>query len=112
MSAISTHVLDTARGRPAEGIAVTLWLRGEDGWVELARGATNADGRIPDLLKPGAVTEEGTYRLRFAVGPYFDHQGIPTFYPYVDVVFAIAPGQHYHVPLLLSPFGYATYRGS
>ena len=112
MSAISTHVLDTARGSPAQGIAVTLWLWGEDGWVELARGVTNVDGRIPNLLKQDGVTEEGTYRLRFAVAPYFERQGTSTFYPYVDVVFTIAPGQHYHVPLLLSPFGYATYRGS
>ena len=108
-SPITTHVLDTALGRPAAGVAIRL-LR-LDG-SELASGVTNDDGRIADLLAPGAL-EAGTYRMTFATGPYFEATGRPAFYPEVAVVFTIVePREHYHIPLLLSPFGYSTYRGS
>jgi 5-hydroxyisourate hydrolase len=111
MSGISTHVLDTARGQPAVGVAVTLEYAGPDGWAELARGVTDANGRIAALLaEPPAA---GDYRLRFATGDYHRGQGLTPFYPEVTVhVRLAAAGGHYHLPLLLSPFGYSTYRGS
>lgn len=110
-SPITTHVLDTALGRPAAGLGIRL-VRIDGGEIELASGTTNADGRIADLLAPGSL-EAGTYRMTFATGPYFETTGRPVFYPEVAVVFSIAgPEEHYHIPLLLSPFGYSTYRGS
>jgi 5-hydroxyisourate hydrolase len=114
MSPITTHVLDTARGRPAEGVGVVLErCLGEASWVELARGTTNADGRLTTLLPDGPALKTGSYRLRFATGAYFASQGVRGFYPEVQVCFQIDDAAaHYHVPLLLSPFGYATYRGS
>jgi 5-hydroxyisourate hydrolase len=119
MSVVTTHVLDTARGRPGAGIAVTLAVIGHaDHWVRLASAATDADGRIKAFFPPGAKPlVPGTYRLRFETGPYHGTEagagGVAGFFPYVDVVFAIREvGQHHHVPLLLSPFGYSTYRGS
>ncbi len=115
---ISTHVLDTARGRPAGGVPVTLHLvlapgepdtRGR----EVARGATDADGRIRELVADGTLLDAGTYSLRFDTGAYFASIGIEVFYPEVSVVFVVRDTtQHYHVPLLLSPYGYSTYRGS
>jgi 5-hydroxyisourate hydrolase len=114
MSPITTHVLDTARGRPAEGVAVVLdYQSTEGGWTELARGQTNADGRLMTLLPDGAPLPTGIYRLRFATGAYHAALGVSGFYPEVQVLFQIAgQGVHFHVPLLLSPFGYSTYRGS
>lgn len=110
---LSTHVLDTARGRPAAGVAVTLAAQGPRGWTELARATTDADGRISSLLPAAAPTAAGTtFRLRFDVGEYFATRGEAAFYPYVDVVFTAHDDGHYHVPLLVSPFGYSTYRGS
>ena len=108
-SPITTHVLDTARGRPAAGIAVTLARQSDDGaWTDLTRSETNADGRIGDLLD--RALRPGVYRLIFETGAYL---GDGAFYPEVAVVFEVAdPDEHYHVPLLLSPYGYSTYRGS
>ena len=113
MSPITTHILDTARGCPAAGVAVVLERRTEaDDWQRVARGVTNEDGRLSDLLSAGSL-EAATYRLTFETGPYMAKQGITTFYPHVPIVFEVVDaGQHYHVPLLLSPFGYSTYRGS
>jgi 5-hydroxyisourate hydrolase len=108
---LSTHVLDTSRGQPAAGVAVTLSLQEPHGWKELSRGATDADGRIATLL-PAAPAAGATFRLRFDVGAYFAARGDPSFYPYVEVVFTPGDDGHYHVPLLVSPFGYSTYRGS
>ncbi len=114
MSSVTTHVLDTARGRPAEGIAVVLeQFQGGLSWVELGRGVTNAEGRITTLLSSGAAVAPGNYRLSFATSVYFAAFGLGCFFPEVQVVFRIEePAGHYHVPLLLSPFGYTTYRGS
>lgn len=114
LSPITTHVLDTARGRPAEGIVVRLERREETGaWSELARGTTDADGRINGLLRDGAPLAAGTYQLRFATADYFAALGARGFYPEVPVIFRIDdPSGHYHVPLLLCPYGYSTYRGS
>jgi 5-hydroxyisourate hydrolase len=113
MSPITTHVLDTARGRPAAGIAATLEHLVDGLWTTLGRGETNADGRIRDLMPDGSSLEPGIYRLTFETAAYFRALGIEGFYPYVPIVFELAaPEQHYHVPLLLSPYGYSTYRGS
>ena len=114
MSLLSTHVLDTANGTPARGIAVTLAIsRGSGDWDELAHGVTDRDGRIAEFSPALGALEARVYRLRFATGDYFEGLGIRAFFPQVDVVFQIDdPGQRYHVPLLLSPFGYSTYRGS
>ncbi len=113
MSAITTHVLDTARGCPAEGIRVSLeQLDALDTWKPIAQGATDRDGRVRTLMPAGAPAIPGTYRLTFATGPYFETLGIPAFYPVVIVTFTVESEPHYHVPLLLSPFGYSTYRGS
>jgi 5-hydroxyisourate hydrolase len=111
-SPITTHVLDTARGRPARGVRAVLAFAEGGGFRDLSRGETDADGRITNLLAPGDL-RPGTYKLTFETGPWQAAQGTPGFYPYVDVVFSLAAGdEHVHVPLLLSPFGYSTYRGS
>ncbi len=113
MSAITTHVLDTSRGAPAVGISVVLSVSEGDRWSEVARGKTDSEGRVGDLLPFGQGIVTGTYRLYFETGPYFESAGIETFYPFVAVVFLAKSGWgHLHVPLLLSPFGYSTYRGS
>jgi 5-hydroxyisourate hydrolase len=113
MSGITTHVLDTSRGRPASGVPVLLEMRSDDGWREIARAETDADGRVRDLLPSGSSLTAGTWRLTFGVGNYFAVQGLESFYPEASIVFLIRdPGQHHHVPLLLSPYGYSTYRGS
>ncbi|MGH9391320.1 MAG: hydroxyisourate hydrolase [Vicinamibacteria bacterium] len=111
MSRITTHVLDTARGRPAEGVPVTLEVRSGGDWKTLGRGSTDSDGRARDLS--AGETAPGTYRLTFETAAYFASTGVEGFYPEVQVVFEVRdPSQHHHVPLLLSPFGYSTYRGS
>lgn len=112
MSGLSTHVLDTANGRPAKGVAVVL-SRGEE---TIFTGVTNEDGRCPGLLGDHAL-EVGPYRLTFAVADYFRAQGNilpdPPFFDVVTVDFAVSdPSSHHHVPLLVSPFGYSTYRGN
>ena len=113
MSGVTTHVLDTARGRPAVGVPVALETRVGSEWTPLANGATNADGRAANLVTPAVKFERGVYRLRFDVAAYFRAQGVEAFYPEVCVTFEVRdPGEHYHVPLLLSPYGYTTYRGS
>jgi 5-hydroxyisourate hydrolase len=112
MSPITTHVLDTARGRPAARLRVVLEVRSGGRFRVLGRGTTDANGRIADLLPEGRL-RRGTYRLTFDTGRYFRAGGGPGFYPSVAVLFEIRdPAQHYHVPLLLSPYGYSTYRGS
>ena len=126
-ASVSTHLLDTSAGRPAEGVAVRLAARsGRDAdWQPLGGSATDADGRCGDLPAPPAGTTQ--VRLDFAVEPYLENkkaeaqQGAPAhrdsgaggvFFPEVAVTFAVRPGEHYHVPLLLNPFGYSVYRGS
>lgn len=111
MSGITTHVLDTSRGRPAEGVPVRLDRRQDDGWRPVGTSRTDRDGRARDLLSGDPAT--GTYRLTFDTAAYFSSCGVEGFYPVVEVVFEMRdPSQHHHVPLLLSPFGYSTYRGS
>lgn len=105
MASISTHVLDTQLGRPGVGIPVTLWRRDSDRWVMVADTVTDADGRIPSLLEQA---DQGIYRIVFDTSAY----GV-IWFPEVSVVFPVEePGEHYHVPLLLSSHGYTTYRGS
>ena len=112
MSAITTHVLDVSRGRPAPGISVLLERVNGPQATLLARATTDADGRVKTFTPPPALTS-GTYRLTFEVGSYFTAAGRQAFYPRVVVEFDVRDAsQHYHVPLLLSPFGYSTYRGS
>ncbi len=114
-SPVTTHVLDTANGHPAKGITVVLDYRdAEGGWVEIARGQTNDDGRITDWIPSGKKMKKGVYRVTFEAGFYFDASGVkPAFYPIIPVVFFLEhPDEHYHIPLLLSPYGYSTYRGS
>ena len=113
MSAITTHVLDIARGRPASGLAVVLDMQVANGWQEVGRGATDGDGRLRTLMDPSATLLAGVYRLVFDTGAYFRSEGTRAFYPEVVVTFETVTGDdHYHVPLLLSPFGYSTYRGT
>jgi 5-hydroxyisourate hydrolase len=113
MSGITTHVLDTARGRPAAGVPVTLEAKGAGGWRVVGRGATDADGRLRDLTPPDFSLAEGDYRLTFDAGAYFAGAGAEGFYTEVVVAFVVRDAAaHYHVPLLLSPYGYSTYRGS
>ncbi len=114
MSAITTHVLDTSKGRPASGVPVVLEIRSAgDDWKVLGRGKTDADGRLVNLLPAGSHLAPGTYCLSFDAASYFRAQNVESFYPEVAVIFTIRDAaQHYHVPLLLSPYGYTTYRGS
>jgi 5-hydroxyisourate hydrolase len=113
MSAITTHVLDTMRGLPAMGIAVLLERAADGGMETLASGVTDSEGRIRHLLPEGAALEPGTYRLSFDTGAYFTLTAVEGFYPEVSIVFTAREGEtHYHVPLLLSPYGYSTYRGT
>jgi len=114
MSAITTHILDTSTGRPASGVDVVLeQQRGVESWTAVGRGATDAEGRLRTLLPPGEPLEPGSYRLVFHTRAHFQRSGTNAFYPRVIVVFDVVAGEsHYHVPLLLSPFGYSTYRGS
>ena len=125
-ASVSTHILDTSAGRPAEAVAVRLSVRSgrEADWRALGGSATDADGRCKDLP---ALPEGTTHvRLDFAVEPYFEKKqadaqqdapanrdsGAGVFFPEVAITFAVQPGEHYHVPLLLNPFGYSVYRGS
>ena len=114
MSAITTHVLDVSAGRPAAGVEVLLERQqGEGLWDTVNRGLTDADGRLRSLMPEDEALETGVYRLTFFTGAYFASRDTATFYPLVSIVFAAASGEpHYHVPLLVSPFGYSTYRGS
>jgi 5-hydroxyisourate hydrolase len=108
---ISTHVLDTSIGRPAGGVNVALFRQEDDaGWREVTRSATDANGRIPELAADVSI---GVYRLMFDVGGYFRQRGVESFYTRVAVEFIVRDaGAHHHVPLLVSPYGYSTYRGS
>lgn len=111
MSFLSTHVLDVAAGAPAAGIEVELLVVTPDGELALAGGSTDTDGRVstlgPDILP------SGPYRLRFAVGDYFERQRLRTLFPTITIEFVVdGTGSHLHIPVLVSPFAYSTYRGS
>ena len=112
MSQVTTHILDTTRGVPAGGVSISMYEKAGLEWIEVASGITDSDGRIKDLLKPDVILPLGTYKMHFAVKEYFKIHGMEVFYPFVDIIFDIRSKEHYHIPLLLNPFGYSTYRGS
>lgn len=114
MSSITTHVLDTSLGTPAPNVAVTLEiLDGYGAAHPLGHARTDADGRVRDLVPAESLLEPGRYRLTFDVGAYFTASRRETFFPQVMITFELRDAtQHYHVPLLVSPYGYSTYRGS
>lgn len=117
MSQLTTHILDTTKGKPAQGVTIVLFQQDPTdpvtaAWRQIAIGTTNGDGRIPNLLPKDVLLEPGIYKMNFETKEYFEQQGLQTFYPYVEITFTITSDEHYHVPLLLNPFGYATYRGS
>lgn len=120
MSGITTHILDTSRGRPAAGVPVLLEAQPtSEGsspkaeWQLVGRGVSDADGRVSNLLAAAGSLLPGSYRLTFDTAAYFVASGVETFYPTVTVTFSVWDvAAHYHVPLLISPFGYSTYRGS
>ena len=109
---ITTHVLDTAAGRPGRNIRIELDMQSGMGWLAIGKGHTDDDGRLRTLTPQGPV-EPGTYRIRFETGEYYTANSMFCFFPVVEIQFTVVDGgQHYHVPLLLSPYGYSTYRGS
>ncbi|KAL4709614.1 hypothetical protein ACJJTC_007345 [Scirpophaga incertulas] len=108
---LSSHVLDTSTGRPAAGLSVELYKKKDENWVIWHSTMTNSDGRIMFPFSKDSMAE-GTYKLHFKVDDYFKSMDKETFYPFVEIFFKTKEGEHYHVPLLLSPYGYSTYRGS
>ena len=113
-SPITTHVLDTAQGQPVANIHVVLEVqRTQKSWETVGEGRTDTNGRINNFLIETESMSPGTYRLTFNVSPYFQSQDVDSFYSVIPIVFTLDdPNAHYHVPLLLSPYGYSTYRGS
>ncbi|MFM8270049.1 MAG: hydroxyisourate hydrolase [Pseudomonadota bacterium] len=111
-SPITTHILDVSLGKPASGVSCKLEkLENSNSWTEMGTGTTNPDGRVENLMD-GSLSK-GIYRIEFATKPYFEQKNTRSFYPSVVVTFEVFNEQeHYHVPLLLSPFGFSTYRGS
>lgn len=110
---LSVHVLDLQSGQPSAGIRVRLEQHAGDEWRELAAGVTNAQGRIPALYPEGKPVAGGDYRIVFETGEHYARKGQPSFFPRIPVEFRMdAAAGHYHIPLLLSPFGYSTYRGN
>ena len=112
MIKITSHILDTSSGKPAEGITLILHKGGNDEWTEISRSITNADGRTPSPINDDQSLVPGIYKIRFETKDYFDKEHLPSFYPFIEIIFEIKDAEHYHIPLLLSPFGYSTYRGS
>jgi 5-hydroxyisourate hydrolase/2-oxo-4-hydroxy-4-carboxy-5-ureidoimidazoline decarboxylase len=112
VSQITTHVLDTAVGLPGKNISIRLQAKRNNIWQTIAQGITNNDGRIPDLLPQERNLKPATYKMIFDTGSYYANQNLKTFYPEVEIQFTSFDETHYHVPLLINPFGYNTYRGS
>ncbi|MFT6067738.1 MAG: hydroxyisourate hydrolase [Bacteriovoracaceae bacterium] len=112
MSAITTHILDTALGKPAVGVPVKLEIEKNGNFVHIGSGITNSDGRVADLLKDDHKLELGIYKISFATAKYYKDLNQKTFYPEASIVFNVEAIEHFHIPLLLSGFGYSTYRGS
>jgi 5-hydroxyisourate hydrolase/2-oxo-4-hydroxy-4-carboxy-5-ureidoimidazoline decarboxylase len=111
-SHITTHVLDTSTGKPGKGMLIALKSIVNKQWQTVALGITNADGRISDLLPPGKKLLPGKYKMVFDTEKYFELNGQTGFYPEIKIAFKITDNNHYHIPLLISPFGFSTYRGS
>lgn len=112
VSQLTSHVLDTSMGKPARDISIKLKKNNNGNWISFAQGMTNHDGRVTDLLPPALILKPGNYTIVFDTGGYFRDLGITGFYPEVAIQFSIDDNSHYHVPLLINPFGYSTYRGS
>lgn len=109
---LTTHVLDTSVGKPGQDLAIRLQTYKQAKWQTITQGITNSDGRIRDLLPPGRLLPPTNYRMVFDTGGYFEQNNIVGFYPQVEIQFTVFDAAHYHVPLLINPFGYSTYRGS
>jgi hydroxyisourate hydrolase len=116
MITITTHILDTSLGRPAENVNIELQAQNGQAWQSIAKGSSNKDGRISDLVAKieanGFALAEGIYKMIFYTGDYYLALQTKTFYPKVEIIFEIFDHSHYHIPLLVNPFGYSTYRGS
>ena len=113
MLKISTHILDLSRGLPAAGVAVMLEVESGTGYRRVSDATTDSDGRVRGFTMGHSTAQPGRYRLNFALVPYFASHGVPCFFPEVQITFDVRDtGEPHHVPLLLSPFGYSTYRGS
>ena len=113
MSGISTHVLDLTLGKPAAGVTVRLSKEEGGSWTEVSTRRTDADGRVKSMLRENEPLERGTYRLRFDTASYFQAKAIAALHPFVEIVFEIRnSGEHHHIPLLVTPHSYSTYRGS
>jgi 5-hydroxyisourate hydrolase len=113
MSWLSTHILNTATGKPAADVTVVCEAQRNNGFKELSRGTTNADGRLNTFFPAGHSCVPGLYRLTFETAEYFARQNQPTLYPRVQIIFEVKTDEeHYHIPLLIAPFGYSTYRGT
>ncbi len=114
MSTLSTHILDTTRGLPATDVMVDFFMLRADGiQTKISSNMTDINGRVGALIAQNTKLNRGTYKLKFNTDSYFKTMGIQAFYPYIEVVFNIFNSdQHYHIPLLLSPYGFTTYRGS
>jgi len=111
-SQITTHVLDTTLGKPGKDICIRMKQNVNGNWQTMTQGITNADGRIPDLLPPSRIIPAGNYQMVFDTGKYFNDNQTKGFYPQVCIEFTVTDNSHYHVPLLINPYGYSTYRGS
>jgi 5-hydroxyisourate hydrolase len=110
---ISTHILDTALGRPATGVPITLAFMTNGVWSSVNDAVTDADGRCKHLLPPMQALQPGTYRVHFETAAYYKQNQLEGLYPYVEIFFTVSDGErHYHIPLLLTANGYTTYRGS
>ncbi|XP_058445164.1 5-hydroxyisourate hydrolase [Malaya genurostris] len=111
---LSTHILDTSRGKPAPNVVISLHRDAGSSWEKVSQGTTDSEGRFKGFFADNpAEFSSGVYKLRFEVGQYYEQLQIDTLYPYVEIVFKVTDAsQHYHIPLLLNPFGYSTYRGS
>ena len=112
MSQLTTHVLDTSKGKPVCGVAIVLYEQIAQEWFEISKGISNIEGRLMNLLQDNVELSLGIYKLTFDTKHYYSTQDIKTFYPSVEIIFEIKTTEHYHIPLLISPFGYSTYRGS
>ena len=110
---LSSHILDISTGKPAPDVKIALSKQeGNGSWTPVEEKTTDSNGRIKDFLKQGGKSNAGIYKLTYYVSPYFKKLGHKTFYPFIEVVFELTDNEHYHVPITLSPFGYATYRGN
>lgn len=110
MSPISTHILDTSLGKPAAGVVIRLEAQTAEGWIVISEAETNADGRIASMVEGGLAP--GRYRLTAEIGEWFARTGRETLYPTAQIDVTIASGEHYHLPFLIAPWGWSTYRGS